>query len=93
MRLTRIEIEGFGTLSGMELRFGPTMNLVVGPNEAGKSTLQEAIVTGLYGLQSGDRAHSALVERADSDLRRFRGLERWGDSTQKRQGSSLQSLA
>src|SRR2546427_3798318 len=48
----------------MELRFGPTMNLVVGPNEAGKSTLQEAIVTGLYGLQSGDRAHSAL-ERAD----------------------------
>src|SRR5207248_5659976 len=42
------------------------MNLVVGPNEAGKSTLQEAIVTGLYGLQSGDRAHhSALVERAD----------------------------
>src|SRR5256714_3229792 len=49
----------------MELRFGPTMNLVVGPNEAGKSTLQEAIVTGIYGLQSGDRAHSALVERAD----------------------------
>src|SRR3989441_644555 len=49
----------------MEVRFGPTMNLVVGPNEAGKSTLQEAIVTGLYGLQSGDRAHSALVERAD----------------------------
>src|SRR2546425_3198102 len=48
----------------MELRFGPTMNLVVGPNEAGKSTLQEAIVTGLYGLQSGDRAHSAVVERA-----------------------------
>src|SRR5256712_5434358 len=65
MRLTRIEIEGFGTLQGMDLRFGPTMNLVVGPNEAGKSTLQEAIVTGLYGLQSGDRARSAPIERAD----------------------------
>src|SRR5437870_5379700 len=65
MRLTRIEIEGFGSLQGMDLRFGPAMNLVVGPNEAGKSTLQEAIVTGLYGLQSGDRARSALVERAD----------------------------
>jgi uncharacterized protein YhaN len=65
VRLTRIEIEGFGSLQGMELRFGPAMNLVVGPNEAGKSTLQEAIVTGLYGLQSGDRAHSALVERAE----------------------------
>src|SRR6202022_2860424 len=65
MRLTRIEIEGFGSLQGMDLRFGPTMNLVVGPNEAGKSTLQEAIVTGLYGLQSGDRGRTVLVERAD----------------------------
>src|ERR1700682_5367749 len=49
----------------MELHFGPTMKLVVGPNEAGMSTPQEAIVTALYGLQSGDRAHSTLVERAD----------------------------
>src|SRR6202162_1389761 len=64
MRLTRIEIEGFGALQGMDLRFGPTMNLVVGPNEAGKSTLQEAIVTGLYGLETGDR-RSAIVERTD----------------------------
>src|ERR1700731_1842824 len=64
MRLTRIEVEGFGALQGMDLRFGPTMNLVVGPNEAGKSTLQEAIVTGLYGLETGDR-RSAIVERTD----------------------------
>src|SRR5713226_1661470 len=64
MRLTRIEIEGFGTLQGMDLHFGPAMNFVVGPNEAGKSTLQEAIVTGLYGLESGDR-RAALVERTD----------------------------
>ena len=65
MRLTRIEIEGFGSLQGMDLRFGPAMNLVVGPNEAGKSTLQEAIVTGLYGLRSVDGARAATVERAD----------------------------
>lgn len=65
MRLTRVEIEGFGSLSGLDLRFGPSMNLVVGPNEAGKSTLQEAIVTGLYGLHSGDGARAALVGRAD----------------------------
>src|SRR6202035_4077323 len=64
MRLTRIEIEGFGALQGMDLRFGPAMTLVVGPNEAGKSTLQEAIVTGLYGLETGDR-RSAIVERTD----------------------------
>src|ERR1700704_1691592 len=48
----------------MDLRFGPTMNLVVGPNEAGKSTLQEAIVSGLYGLETGDR-RSAIAERTD----------------------------
>src|SRR5438477_5724748 len=64
MRLTRIEVEGFGTLQGIDLRFGPTMNLVVGPNEAGKSTLQEAIVSGLYGLETGDR-RSAIAERTD----------------------------
>ena len=65
MRLTRIEIEGFGSLQGMDLRFGPAMNLVVGPNEAGKSTLQEAIVTGLFGLRSGNGARAATIERAD----------------------------
>src|SRR5256885_16995538 len=65
MRLTRIEIEGFGSLQGMDLRFGPAMNLVVGPNEAGKSNLQEGIVTGLYGLRSGNRARAAPIERAD----------------------------
>jgi DNA repair exonuclease SbcCD ATPase subunit len=64
MRLIRIEIEGFGVLQDMDVHFGPAMNLVVGPNEAGKSTLQEAIVTGLYGLESGDR-RAALVERTD----------------------------
>src|ERR1700724_3083999 len=74
MRLTRIEIEGFGSLQGMDLRFGPTMNLVVGPNEAGKSTLQEAIVTGLYGLQSGDHARTALVER-DLDAETVRVID------------------
>src|SRR2546428_4361281 len=65
VRLTRIEIEGFGSLQGMDLRFGPAMNLVVGPNEAGKSTRQEAIVPGLYGLRSGNGARAATVERAD----------------------------
>ena len=61
MRLTRIEIEGFGALRAVDLHFGPAMNLVVGPNEAGKSTLQEAILAGLYGLQSADRTRPALA--------------------------------
>src|SRR5256885_4009997 len=65
MRLTRIEIEGFGSLQGMDLRFGPAMNLVVGPNEAGNSHVQEAIVPGLLGLRWGSGARAATIERAD----------------------------
>src|SRR5947209_20082213 len=65
MRLSRIRIDGFGSLQGMELRFGPAMNLVVGPNEAGKSTLQEAIVTGLFGLQSSQRSRGTVVDHAE----------------------------
>src|SRR5947209_1559884 len=65
MRLSRIRIDGFGSLQGMELRFGPAMNLVVGPNEAGKSTLQEAIVTGLFGPQSSGRSRGNVVDHAE----------------------------
>ncbi len=66
MKLSRIQIDGFGCLQGTDLRFGPSVNLVVGPNEAGKSTLQEAILTGLYGLQSErPRGRATLVELAD----------------------------
>jgi uncharacterized protein YhaN len=65
MRLSRIEIAGFGVLQAMDLRFGPAMNLVIGPNEAGKSTLQEAIVSGLFGLQSGERGRPTGVDRAE----------------------------
>jgi uncharacterized protein YhaN len=65
MRLSRIWIDGFGTLTRTDLRFGPAMNLVIGPNEAGKSTLQEAIVTGLFGLQSGDHSRGSVVDRAE----------------------------
>src|SRR3989440_5496762 len=65
MRLSHIRIDGFGSLQGMELRFGPAMNLVVGPNEAGKSTLQEAIVTGLFGPQSSGRSRGNVVDHAE----------------------------
>ncbi len=51
MQLIRIQVFGFGCLRGTDLQFGRGVNLVIGPNEAGKSTLQEAILTGLYGLE------------------------------------------
>ncbi len=50
MRLTELHIEGFGRLANRHLRFTPGLNLIYGPNDAGKSTLQRAVVALLYGL-------------------------------------------
>lgn len=50
MRLTEIRIEGFGKLVNRTLAFAPGFNLIYGPNEAGKSTLQRAILALLYGF-------------------------------------------
>lgn len=48
MRLTKAKIENFGTLdSPVELVFGAGLNVIHGPNEAGKSTLLEALWTAL----------------------------------------------
>lgn len=50
MKLKQIEISGFGKLVNRAYEFGPGMNLIYGLNEAGKSTLQRAILTALYGF-------------------------------------------
>ncbi len=55
MRIVNVHIDGFGTLSEEDFAFKPGFNLVFGPNEAGKSTLQQAILALLYGFYSGER--------------------------------------
>ncbi len=50
MKFVSMRIKGFGKLVGRELSFSPEMTLIVGPNEAGKSTLQRCISALLYGL-------------------------------------------
>jgi len=52
MRVAETRIEGFGRLTNLSLRFSPGLNLVFGPNEAGKSTLQEALFALLYGFEA-----------------------------------------
>ncbi|MBI3267870.1 MAG: AAA family ATPase [Planctomycetes bacterium] len=53
MKLRTVGIVGFGKFRGAEkpitIDFGPGFNLVVGPNEAGKSTLQACLVRTLFG--------------------------------------------
>lgn len=49
MLLQRIALERFGQLDREEYEFRPGLNLIKGPNEAGKTTLQEAILFALLG--------------------------------------------
>jgi hypothetical protein len=46
--LQRLRVDSFRALEALEVRFGPGLNVVRGPNEAGKSTLQAAIVAVLF---------------------------------------------
>ncbi len=55
MRLRSLRIDGFGRLAERRFDFAPGLNVVVGPNEAGKSTLAAAIVASLYGCRRGDK--------------------------------------
>lgn len=53
MRLERVNIAGFGPLSRFEIAFEPKrLNLLIGPNESGKSSFASAIVATLFGFTS-----------------------------------------
>jgi len=61
MLLQRIALERFGGLDRQAYTFRPGLNLVKGPNEAGKTTLQKAILFALL----GNPRHTTL-ERVES---------------------------
>jgi DNA repair exonuclease SbcCD ATPase subunit len=71
MYIERLEIRGFGKLSGLDLRLAKGLNLIYGRNEAGKSTLQAFIKAMFYGLKGGRPAGDGLPV----PLKRFRP---WG---------------
>ncbi len=55
MILRHLELKQFGRFSDRSFEFRRGLNLVVGPNEAGKSTLVEAIPAILFGSANADR--------------------------------------
>ncbi|KAA3619315.1 MAG: hypothetical protein DWQ05_00940 [Calditrichaeota bacterium] len=59
MRVEYLHLDGFGILADIDFSFEPGFNLILGPNEAGKSTLQQAILAMLYGFYSGGRVNSS----------------------------------
>ncbi len=51
MRITALQVEGFGVWTGLRVEgMAPTVNLLVGPNEAGKTTLMQFVRSILYGF-------------------------------------------
>jgi len=55
VKLRTLRVDGFGRLADRTFEFGPGLNVVVGRNEAGKSTLAAALVASLYGLKRGEK--------------------------------------
>ena len=55
MILRKLELKHFGKFGERTFEFRRGMNLVTGPNEAGKSTLMEAIPAVLFGVRNKER--------------------------------------
>ena len=70
MRLVRLNVAGFGRLAGCDVAFAPGVNVIVGPNEAGKTTLQQALVAALYGLYQGEGTRA--LREGDARWQRFK---------------------
>ena len=54
-------MEGFGGLGPLSLSFAPGLNLILGPNEAGKTCLMEFIRAALFGLVKRDGAYQRYL--------------------------------
>ncbi len=58
MRITALEVDGFGIWSGLKLdALGDGLNVFFGPNEAGKTTLMQFIRSVLYGFSPERRRY------------------------------------
>src|SRR5262249_45378556 len=50
MRINRVHADAFGAMTGRTLELGPGLNVIVGPNESGKSTWHAALYAALCGV-------------------------------------------
>ena len=53
MRIERISIDGYGRCSSLTIPFAPGLQIIIGPNEQGKSTIRSYIGDMLYGQKRG----------------------------------------
>lgn len=57
MRFTNLHIHAFGRLVGESLELADGLNVIVGGNEAGKTTLRQFVETMFYGFRPANDAH------------------------------------
>ncbi len=62
MRLLEIEVRNWRGLTAKLGEFSPRLNLVLGPNEAGKSRLFQALKYGLFESYKGTAQHKLLLQ-------------------------------
>ena len=62
MKISRIKIENFKCFEAFDLTLNDGLNILVGNNEAGKSTILEAIHLALTGLFNGKYLKNELTQ-------------------------------
>ena len=75
MRFESVKAHAFGPFRDEQLRFEPGMNVIYGPNEAGKSTWHSALFAGLCGQRRG----RGRQQKSDRDFQERH--EPWDDSS------------
>lgn len=71
MQLERLQIEHFRLLERVELTLDPGLNLFVGGNGAGKTSVLEAVYLLAYGRSFRGAVRDGLIRRGQSSLRIF----------------------
>lgn len=79
MRIRRLELTSYGSVSGRAVEIGPGLTVISGPNESGKSTMSHAIGDLLWGLQPRLHPYAFLV--SSSQLRLTATVTASPDST------------
>jgi hypothetical protein len=75
MRIIRVHADAFGAMADRALELGPGLNVVVGPNESGKSTWHAALFAALCGLPP--QADWSAADERFAAFRRPRGGSDW----------------
>ncbi|TMC59473.1 MAG: hypothetical protein E6J26_03800, partial [Chloroflexi bacterium] len=58
MKIQRLHLDGFGRWTDAGFEFAPGLNVIYGANQAGKSTMQQALLPILYGFNTGQRQNA-----------------------------------